>query len=209
MVGDLVGARLDQIPSPILPWGQIRDAFPKALVLSRETGSALAYGTTPYTIYDDTSVETDARRLFRGETDGRLHFAERVIGVSRNGASVAFPFAKLSERRVMSASVGGEPVVVFWIPGARSALDQILMDEGRAVGAAAVFDPQVAGRALQFGPNVDDPATFVDRQTGSIWNIFGHAVSGELAGKRLSAIAHGTHLWFAWAAFEPGTRIAP
>ena len=48
---------------------------------------------------------------------------------------------------------------------------------------------------------------FRDRRSGSVWNIFGQALSGPLAGTRLTPIVHGTHLWFAWAAFHPATQL--
>jgi hypothetical protein len=33
------------------------------------------------------------------------------------------------------------------------------------------------------------------------------AASAPLAGKRLEPIVHGTHFWFAWAAYRPKTRV--
>jgi hypothetical protein len=209
LVGDLVGAELPVIPSSIVSWAQLRDQFPEALVLSRNNGSGLRYGSTPYTLYDDTTARADSRRLFDGEHDDRLPFAERVVGISLNGAAVAFPFTLLAERRSVGGEVGGQAVTIFWTPGARSPLDQFTVDAGRDVGSAAAFAPIVRGRLLHFDPSLADPLTFVDRETGSVWNIFGQAASGELRGQELPPIAHGTHLWFAWAAFEPDTAIAP
>ena len=48
---------------------------------------------------------------------------------------------------------------------------------------------------------------FVDDQTGSRWNLLGQAVDGQLAGKRLEPVVHGTHFWFAWAVFKPFTTV--
>ena len=50
-------------------------------------------------------------------------------------------------------------------------------------------------------------ASFMDEKTGSIWNLLGQAVEGELRGKRLTPVPHDNTLWFAWAAFKPDTRI--
>ena len=140
--------------------------------------------------------------------DDRLHFADRVVGLRINDEAIAYPFPLLTERRVIADLVGGRPIVVFWTPGARSALDQIAIDASRDVGSAGVFDPTVDGSVLEFDPNPDDPQTFIDRATGSTWDIFGRAVTGALAGARLTPVVHGTHLWFAWAAFEPDTALA-
>ncbi len=207
LVGDMVGATLTPLSAPIVSFGQLRDAFPNALVLSRDTGTPIAYGWTPYTAYDAVDDRVDYRRLFAGELDPRLQFAERVAGVRIAGQAVAYPLPLLMERRVVADVVGGQPIVVFWTPGTRSALDQRRIDESRDVGAFAVFDPQVDGERLQFSPDPDDPLMFRDRRSGSVWNIFGRALSGPLAGTRLTPIVHGTHLWFAWAAFHPDTAV--
>ena len=212
LIGDMVGATLPVIPSGIVSWGQFRDAFPEGLVLARPTvqtrpGPGIPYGTTPYTSYDNLTADIDVRRLFRGDLDERLRFADRVVGLTINGEAVAYPFHVLEEEPVVADVVGGEAVVVVWTPGAVSALDNAVIETSREVGGAGVFRPTLDGRALTFEANPDDPQTFRDRETGSTWNIFGRAVAGELAGAQLTPIPHGTHLWFAWAVFEPETSI--
>jgi hypothetical protein len=47
----------------------------------------------------------------------------------------------------------------------------------------------------------------LDVETGSHWNLLGHAVSGPMAGRQRTPIVHGDDFWFAWAAFKPATRI--
>ena len=48
---------------------------------------------------------------------------------------------------------------------------------------------------------------FVDRETGTRWNIFGRGVAGPQAGKQLIPVIHANHFWFAWAAFRPDTKV--
>jgi Protein of unknown function (DUF3179) len=48
---------------------------------------------------------------------------------------------------------------------------------------------------------------FVDRASGTEFNVLGHAVGGPLRGTTLRPVPHGNHFWFAWAAFKPATRI--
>ena len=50
-------------------------------------------------------------------------------------------------------------------------------------------------------------ASFVDDATGSVWNIAGEAVSGELAGTRLGRLNHLDTFWFAWATYQPGSEL--
>ena len=56
VAGVLTGTELDRLPVALLPWGQFRDGFPDAVVLSRETGDARDYGSNPYVGYDDVEA---------------------------------------------------------------------------------------------------------------------------------------------------------
>ena len=98
-------------------------------------------------------------------------------------------------------------IVVVWTPGTASALGAASIEEGTDVGATGVFRRELDGRLLSFAPNPEDPQTFIDRETGSVWDIFGRGVSGELAGSRLEVVVNGDHFWFAWAAFFPDTEL--
>jgi hypothetical protein len=48
---------------------------------------------------------------------------------------------------------------------------------------------------------------FQDDETGTIWNIFGEGIEGELQGKMLEQVISGEHFWFAWSTFKPDTRV--
>jgi hypothetical protein len=42
---------------------------------------------------------------------------------------------------------------------------------------------------------------------GSVWDVFGNAVSGPRAGEQLAMTNSYTAMWFAWAAFFPNAEI--
>ncbi len=130
---------------------------------------------------------------------------ERVVAVDWGGSSVAYAFSLLSRTRVVNDDVGSVPIVVFWVSGTASALDAAEIAEGRDVGATAVFDRRLHGRVLSFEAMAD--GRFRDRETGTTWDLSGRGASGPLAGRRLTAIPHGNHFWFAWAAFRPDTKL--
>jgi hypothetical protein len=117
---------------------------------------------------------------------------------------VAYPYDVLSQSGVINDSVGGQAIVIFWAEGTASALDASRIPEGREVGAAVVYSRILDERTLTF-KFADGKIT--DEQTGSAWNIFGMAISGELAGKQLAPVVSINHFWFSWAAFKPQTRI--
>ncbi len=201
VVGTLAGTQLLRYPAQIVSFAEFRDAFPDGLVLSQDTGFSRLYGNNPYIGYDRADSPAF---LFSGEADGRLLPKERVITFEAQGEAVAYPFSVLSKEKVVQDSVGGEPVVLFWQPGTRSALDEGIIADSEDIGAAGAFSRKLDGQVLTFAWR---DGQIVDEETGSSWNLLGQAVAGEMRGQALKPIVHDNTLWFAWAAFRPQTRI--
>jgi hypothetical protein len=201
IVGARAGTRLRLIPANTLAFEDWRAAHPAGRVLSRDTGFARAYGLNPYEAYDEPQL---GPFLFRGRLDPRRPPKERVVGVRIGEQARAYPWPALAERRVLHDRLGDRALVIFYQPGALSALDEQEMKRSKAVGATAVFSPVVDTRTLTFEPADDG---FRDGETGSRWNLLGHAVAGPLAGRRLTPIPHVDAFWFAWAAFHPATTL--
>ncbi len=212
IVGRMVGARLQYLPASVVSIGQLRSAHPDALILSRETGFTRSYGQNPYRGYDNPTDSGGPYGFFfdRDSIDPRLPPIERVVAIEGpSGAAIAYSWSLLQGEPVVHDNFDGIDLVVFWTPGARSALDASVISEAREVGATAVFETTFDGQALTFAPNPADPfgQTFTDEQTGSTWDIFGRAISGELEGAQLTRVIHSDHFWFAWQAFHPDTEI--
>jgi Protein of unknown function (DUF3179) len=201
VVGDLTGTRLKVLTSQTLSWADFKRIHPGGDVLSRDTGVARDYGSNPYAGYDQPDSEPF---LFDGETDDRLPPKERVVAVFAADETVVVPFNRLEREPVVETEAGGRPVVVFYKRGVVSPLDAPVIDGSRDVGTAAAFDPRAGGRRLRFELR---EGGFVDRETGSRWDIAGWAVAGELAGERLEPVRHDQQFWFALAAFIPDARI--
>ncbi|MGI9528741.1 MAG: DUF3179 domain-containing protein [Acidimicrobiia bacterium] len=204
VVGVLAGTRLVEHASPLMAWADFRDAYPTGQVLDwTQSGVDRDYGRNPYTGYDDPD---NTPFLFRGALDDRAQAMQRVVGVELKGASAAYALDNLSvgDGSATNAEVGGEPVVIFWKAGQSSALDDGSISDGRDVGSVAVFDPVVDGRTLTFDRSADG---FVDLETSSTWSIAGEALSGPLAGTRLTRIAHLDTFWFAWSTYQPGSDL--
>jgi hypothetical protein len=201
VVGELTGTSLEVLPSQTLSWADFKCIHPGGDVLSRDTGVARDYGSNPYAGYDQPDSEPS---LFDGEADDRLPPKERVVAIFAEDETVVVPFGRLAREPVVQARAGGRPVVVFYKRGVVSPLDAPSIAGSRDVGTAAAFDPRVDGRTLEFERRDDG---FVDRETGSRWDIAGRAVAGELAGARLAPVRHDQQFWFALAAFVPDARI--
>ena len=66
---------------------------------------------------------------------------ERVVALTINGVAAAFPYATLKQQRVIHYTVGEQDLVVFFKPGARSALDRPVIADSTAVGARGSLPP--------------------------------------------------------------------
>ena len=205
VIGHYAGRRLEQLYLSIVSWADYKAAHPDGKVLSRPE-SGRFYGENPYAGYDRPGSEPF---LFRGEKDPRLPAVERVVAVERRNEAWAVSFTTLSEERVVTASVAGQDIVVFWSPGTASALDAGSIRSGRDVGTAGIFSPRGPdGNNLTFAPDAD--GRIIDAETGSRWDIFGRAISGPLSGTQLDPVPGRIgQLWFSWAVYRPDTVVYP
>lgn len=195
IAGRYAGGRLEMVPMLMLSWSDATAEYPDARVLSRQTGHNRSYGRNPYAGYDTASQPF----LYRGPTDDEFSPMTRVVTVFHDDASEAFAYPTLREERVLTATIGGADVAVFWEPGTASPLDTRSTADGRDVGTANAFFARADGRALQFTTEGD---AIVDAETGSTWDVTGRAVSGPLDGTRLEPVTTSQHFWFSWVAFE-------
>ncbi len=208
IIGRYAGRTLDFVSSNTLSWEKAKEFHPDARVLSRETGYDRDYSRSPYPGYEDRSKKP-IERFVSKSTPGPLPPMERVAAVDLDGGWAA-PYSVLAERRVVSDTVAGRPLVVFWAPGASSTLDEANISRGKDVGQVAVFDRRVDGRgALTFrwDSEAGDDGAWVDEDTGSRWNLAGRAVAGPLQGRTLDGIRHDSPFWFAWVGFRPETEL--
>jgi hypothetical protein len=204
VIGVLAGAELVEHPSPLMAWEQFRSTYPTGKVLDwTQSGFNRDYGRNPYSGYDDPD---NSPFLFRGTLDDRAAAMQRVVGVEHNGSSAAFALDVVSGGvgQATDVLVGDSRVVILWVPGQASALDDVQVSGGRDVGSAAVFVPKAGGRDLTFSY---DGEHFIDAETSSVWLLNGEAIEGELAGERLEQIPHLDTFWFAWSTYQPDTTL--
>ncbi len=201
IVGQFTGTKLVSRPAAIIAWSTFKAAHPEGRVLSRDTGYDRAYGRNPYQGYDDVG---QSPFLYSGPpTPGVLRPMTRVL-IALDGEAVAYPFDILKNVHVVNDTVGKTGVVVLWTSGTSSPLDTDTVAGGRDVGAATVYLRTLNGQLLTFKFG---GANFVDKETGSVWDLLGRATSGQFAGKTLTPVVAVNSFWFAWAAYQPHTRV--
>lgn len=126
--------------------------------------------------------------------DGRLEPRTLVAGISLNGRSRAYPFSAIEKESVLIDSVGNIPVVI------------LLAEDGKSLRA---FDRRVENAELEFfiRPGPEGKKILVDSRTGGEWDFSGHAVTGALAGRRLSPVYVLKDYWFDWKTYHPDTTL--
>ena len=187
VVGPLTTSRLDLLPSTTVSWGEWRRLYPETHLLTGFADSPIEslfadsrYGkgfSAGYQdrINDDRFVfPVDGNRL-----DDRLPSGGIVLTVEVDEAAVAFPLGLIGDAAV-NHHVGEEPVVLF----AR-----------RANLASVAFSRDTGDRVLTFDYRETDQS-FVDRETGSVWDTAGRATDGPLTGSRLQQMDTRRSFWF-------------
>ncbi len=202
IAGTLTSETLEFFPVATVAWAEWKAANPQGTVLSRDTGVSRDYGRNPYVGYD-TSAQSRPF-AFEGDIDARLEPKTKIVAILMEGQALAIVHDTLVQQRVIQVAADEENLVVWLKPGAASPLDRESVADGRDVGSSGVFVAAARGRALTFMPSRQG---FRDRETGSQWNVLGEAIRGPLQGERLRAVTHLDTFWFAWAAFQPDTRI--
>lgn len=108
-----------------------------------------------------------------------------VVGVLAGNAAKAFDWNELVKKRVINSEVGTEPVVLMLAP------DQL---------SFGTWSRTVTGKNLTFSPTPD--GQFTDRETNTVWNRQGIAVSGPLTSQRLTPLRGYQEFWHSWQSFH-------
>ena len=122
--------------------------------------------------------------------------SDRVIGLTVNGKTKAYPIKILNWHEIVNDSIGGQRVVVTFCP---------------LCGTGMVFDANAAGRRLNFGVSgllYKSDVLLYDRQTESLWSqIKQAAVTGQLTGTKLKLLSSTQTTWGVWKKRHPDTFV--
>jgi hypothetical protein len=185
--GELIGTKLEFLPSWMMTWSEWKTIHPDTVALDKGFRRG---GSDTY----DSYYASPATGVI-GETilDDRLDAKEFVIGVELERAAIAYPFAEMAKTPVVNDVVADNPLLVVYNEGSR---------------ATAVYLRIVDDQLLTFTPVPDDPNLVQDEQTGTRWNGFtGMAIEGPLAGNLLTRVKSTSSFWFGWKDFHPGTLL--
>ncbi|GMQ78616.1 MAG: DUF3179 domain-containing protein [Anaerolineae bacterium] len=190
IVGPLTGQRMSILPAQMTTWGSWKSLYPDTLALSEDTGFDRNYRQDPFSGYGDR-LNAGGQFFFPVSENGRdprLDPAEIVLGLEVDGVHRAYPLELLGDN-VVQDTLGNTEVVIF----------------SQAAGpSGTAYSPQIDGRSLTF--------TLVngriqDQETGSIWNLAGRAIDGELAGAQLEPLPARATFWFSIVANFPDIEV--
>jgi hypothetical protein len=191
--GPKKGERLEPIPTLMSDWGFWLKQYP---------------GNVAYHMFDKYQPPALARTInkdseaSRGPLDKRLPAEAKVFGVFEDSAARAYPIELLAAAGMLAEAENGKDRVMLWYEPTKTAAayrpiasppDKAVKDRPRSITLAR--DPSVA------------TAPFVDKETGSHWDIAGRASDGPLKGWTLEWLDGTQVKWFAWAAEYPSTTV--
>ncbi len=186
ILGPLAGVRLEKIQVDVMKWKLWRELYPDTEVLSTETGYSRPYGSDPYSPY--LYYTSDEIWFPVKHRDDRLHPKTVIYGIIVDGKAKAYVADKLLESKVVNDSINGVKVVIF----------------NPLEGLVRAYKQKLGNIVLDFEWH---NGMFIDKQTGSEWNVYGEAVQGPLKGKKLTPIITEISFWFAWVSFYPDTEV--
>ncbi len=199
-VNSEVDQALDLLPVVETTWSSWKRLYPESLVQSEAPFDLSAYLNYPYGEYrsrDFFFLFPISPTLGANSNLYSLSYGakDRVLGLRIDSETLAFPFSEMGERAVINETVVGSDVLVAYdadshlaIPYSRQVDDLIL-----------TFDLADAEDLFPFGLR--------DQETGTLWDIKGLGIEGELAGQQLRQIPAHNAMWFAWVTFWPDTEV--
>lgn len=131
-----------------------------------------------------------------GERARHVRDGDRVLGVSFNGVTKAYPLGILNWHEIVNDRFAGEPVAVTYCP---------LCFTGVAFLAVRDGGRQTFGVS---GLLYNSDVVLYDQQTESLWSqLLGKAISGPLRGSTLRMIPLSNTTWADWRARHPDTMV--
>jgi len=207
IVGELVGAELETIPSMVISVEEFFNRYPKGQILSKSSGSLedqKYYGQNFYKNYDASEGKPYGRFFDSTSISQKLPPMERIVEIRSQGEFKAYTFSTTAEQGVINDEFNSKNVVLFYKSGLVSILDEKDITKSKDIGSVTVFNSELEGEILTFKKEGE---IFIDNNTNSIWDITGRCIEGKLKGKQLEIEPHGNHFAFAWLAFHPETKI--
>lgn len=184
--GELSGREVNIVQVVEMTWGAWKNVYPQSQVLNTNTGYDRNYNQY---LYGKDYSSDNSRILFPVErNDERLEEKALVHGIRVGFNTKVYPIEEFGNKiEIINDEFEGEKILVA----------------GRSdIGFAVSFNRTLEdGTVLNFSSIDQGLPLLAEDQEGTVWNIFGEAVSGPRQGDKLTATSGYNAYWFAWADF--------
>lgn len=190
--GPKKGACLEPVPTLVSDWG---------FWLKRYPGGVAYKMFEKYQPVELVNAVNNDSRQSRNPADKRLPEDTLVLGVVAGKSARAYPQEVLARVGLLREEVDGQPRVILWYGPTKTAA---------AYWPLASPPKKDSSKPRPVTLTVDTKMTaapFIDKETGSRWDIAGRAVEGELKGWTLPWLDGTQVKWFAWAGEYPQTSV--
>ncbi|MCI0517240.1 MAG: DUF3179 domain-containing protein [Woeseiaceae bacterium] len=155
-------------------------------------GSEILKGGPPR----DGIPSIDKPQFVRADKAAFLDPEDRVLGVSINGISKAYPVKILNFHEIVNDTIGGQSIVVTYCP---------------LCGSGMAFASKIGNSPMTFGVSgllYNSDVLLYDRQTESLWSqLRRQAISGPMKGEMLESLPVTHTTWRDWRARRPDSRV--
>ena len=193
--GPLKDSVLEQLPTFHMTWQDWKTLHPDTDVMlapddPHHRDARHGHGREEY--FERPGIDPPLAKTITGSFDHRYPENEVVLGLNLDAGIRAYPLLEVKRQgHVVNDQLGDLPLVIF--AGPRP-------DQPTLSAYARLID----NRLLTFKHEQDH---FRDNETGTHWNIEGHAIAGELAGQQLTSLRWQYVRWHAWVYPHPTTEL--
>jgi len=131
--------------------------------------------------------------VFYSEQASNVSVDERILGVTFNGVSKAYPVAIMNWHEIVNDDFNGKPVIVTFCP---------------LCGTGVAFESESPNGFGVSGLLYNSDMLLYDRQTESLWSqIMERAISGPRIGEQLNAVPVQMTTWQEWKKQYPDSKL--
>jgi len=185
--GELIGETPTILDVLETNWATWRQLYPDTKIMSANTGFDRAYGFYPYGNYKE---DHNAFLFTPSPMSDLLPNKQRVFAIIKGERAKAYQFSSFENGNAIKDNFGGKNYLVVGNENAITA-----------------FELNGVLNSLTYEFQLSDSGRFFIDNEGTVWDIFGKAISGPRAGQQLQAPSKVTSMWFAVAAFYPSPTL--
>ncbi|MGB5500213.1 MAG: DUF3179 domain-containing protein [Maribacter sp.] len=185
--GSLIGERPDLVTVLETTWGVWKTMYPDTKVLTTNTGFSRNYGVYPYGDY-----RTNNSYLIFPLTklDNRIPAKERVHSIINDDEAKVYRFNTFGNGNAIRDAYKG--------------VELLLVGDNTTIVS---FELDTSNSSLQYEYSYNNSEGFFTDNEGTVWNVFGEAISGPRQGDELKPTASFIAYWFSIGAFYPEAGI--